>query len=171
MKHKSIRALTVSASVAAVYVFLTYITLPISFGSIQFRVAEIMNVFALFTPLSVYGLTVGCFLSNLLSFNPFDVFIGTAATLISSWLIYLFRTIKIKNLPILSMLMPVIFNGLFIGFELTLYAGKFSLPFFLLSALSVAAGESVASVVGLLLYKPIKNTGLVEKVLKNEIRK
>ena len=48
MNNNRIRNLTVSAVVAAIYVILTLGIAPISYGPIQFRVSEILNLLAFF---------------------------------------------------------------------------------------------------------------------------
>ncbi len=62
----TVRQLTTAAVIAAVYTVLTT-TLPIpQYGGIQLRVAEAMTVLPFFFPEAIAGLTVGCFLSNVL---------------------------------------------------------------------------------------------------------
>ena len=62
---------------------------------------------------------------------------------------YLLRNVKVKNYPWLSMLMPVVFNAVIVGWELTYY-GFDTLP---LNMLYVAAGEAaVVFVLGSALY-------------------
>ena len=54
------------AMIAAIYVVLTILFAPISFGPVQFRIAEALCILPFFTPAAVPGLFVGCLLSNLL---------------------------------------------------------------------------------------------------------
>ena len=65
-KKKSVYLLTQGAVIAAIYIVLTLIFQPISFGPIQFRISEALCVLPFFTPAAVPGLVIGCFLSNLL---------------------------------------------------------------------------------------------------------
>ena len=75
------------AAVAALYVVLTLIFAPISFGSVQFRIAEIPTILPLFTPAAVPGLFVGCLLGNILGGAIiWDIVFGSLATLIG-WLL------------------------------------------------------------------------------------
>lgn len=71
--------------IAAIYAALTLL-LPIpQYGGIQFRVAEAMTVLPFLFPEAIPGLTVGCFLANLLgSPIPLDWIVGTAATLLAA---------------------------------------------------------------------------------------
>ena len=131
------RQLTTAAIIAAVYTALTTL-LPIpQYGGVQLRVAEAMTVLPFFFPEAIVGLTVGCFLSNLLlSPNPMDWIFGTAATL-------------------LAPLPPVICNAVIVGAEIALFfmpEGTAFLPAFALNAFTVGLGEAIACyVLGLLL--------------------
>ena len=52
--------------IAALYVVLTLVFAPISFGAMQVRVAEVMTILPLFTPAAIPGLFVGCLLANII---------------------------------------------------------------------------------------------------------
>ncbi len=80
------------AVIAALYVALTMIFAPISFGALQERVAEIMTIMPLFTPVAIPGLFIGCLLANLLNGAiVWDIIFGSLATLIGAALGYLLR--------------------------------------------------------------------------------
>ena len=73
--------------VAAIYVVLTVVCFYASYGLLNFRISEILNILVFFNPAYIIGLTVGCLISNafglLLSMaGPWDLLIGTGATLI-----------------------------------------------------------------------------------------
>ena len=56
------------AVIAALYVVLTLVFAPISFGAMQVRIAEALTILPLFTPAAIPGLFVGCyFLGELLA--------------------------------------------------------------------------------------------------------
>ena len=77
--------ITQGAAIAAVYVALTMIVAPIAFGPVQFRISEALCVLPYFLPSAVPGVTVGCFLANLLcGAAPLDVVFGSIATLIGA---------------------------------------------------------------------------------------
>ena len=61
------RALVNAALLAAVYAALTYVTKPISFGAVQFRVSEALCLLPVFSVAAVPGGVVGCFLAHFLS--------------------------------------------------------------------------------------------------------
>ena len=83
--------LTQGAAIAAIYVVLTMVFAPISFGAMQVRIAEALTIMPLFTPMAIPGLTIGCVLANLLGGAvALDVVFGSLATLIGAvggWLL------------------------------------------------------------------------------------
>ena len=151
--------LTQGALFCALYVVLCHgqnLLLPESASFvIQVRVAEALCVLAFFTPAAIGGLTLGCFLFNL-SFAaalPLDVPLGTLATLLSVVFMYLCRNLKVKGIPLFGFFLPVIFNGLIVGGELTYYFGGG----FLVNTLCVACGEAIALfAIGYPLYLALK---------------
>jgi len=152
---QSVRDLTHAAILAAVYVVLTHLQnllLPGTTSSvIQFRLSEALCVFALFTPSAIWGLSIGCFIYNISYFGalPLDFFIGTAATALTTMLMYRLRDVRIMKLPLAALFMPAIFNGLLVGWELSVYLGGA----FLLNAAYVAIGEAaVLLTLGVALY-------------------
>ena len=94
MKSKSFSALRIAqgAIIAALYVVLTVVFAPISFGEMQVRIAEALCILPMFTPTAIPGLFVGCLLGNLLGGAiPLDVIFGSLATLIGAAGGYLLR--------------------------------------------------------------------------------
>ena len=94
-----------SAVIAALYVALTAIFAPISFWAVQFRLSEALCVLPYFTPAAIPGVTLGCFIANLVLGAPiYDVIFGTLATLIGAVLSYVLRKNKwlVPIPPILS---------------------------------------------------------------------
>ena len=107
----SARGLAMGGMVAAIYVVLTLIFQPISFGAIQFRIAEVMTLMPIMTPYAVPGLFVGCLLANWLGGGIwFDVALGSIATLLAA-----ICTRKFRAKPPLAAIFPTIFNGLIVG--------------------------------------------------------
>lgn len=83
--NKTMYFLTHGAMIASIYVALTMIFAPISFGPVQFRISEALCILPFFTPAAVPGLFAGCLLSNLLcGAMPLDVVFGSLATLIGA---------------------------------------------------------------------------------------
>ena len=78
---------TQGAVIAALYVVLTMVFAPISFGPVQLRVAEALCIMPLFTSAAVPGLFIGCLIANMLGGGiVVDVIFGSLATLIGAWL-------------------------------------------------------------------------------------
>lgn len=79
------------AIIAALYVVLTMVFAPISFGAMQVRVAEALTILPMFTPAAIPGLFIGCLLANILGGGiALDVIFGSLATLIGAvgaWLL------------------------------------------------------------------------------------
>ncbi|MEE1321217.1 MAG: QueT transporter family protein [Acutalibacteraceae bacterium] len=172
-KQNKTRKVAVGAVVAAIYVALTVAQATIFPGStsmaVQFRVSEAMTVLSLFSPSVIPGLIVGCFLANLTSVGalPVDMLFGSVATAGALVAMYRLRNIRLKGIPILSLLMPAVFNGIIIGAEIEMFFidGTFHFASFLTQAGFVALGEiGVLFTLGLLLYKVIKDKNL-EKYL------
>ncbi|MGX8774436.1 MAG: QueT transporter family protein [Bacillota bacterium] len=96
MKNKDSRStalfLAQGAIIAAMYVALTIIFAPISFGAVQVRVAELLTILPLFTPAAIPGLFIGCIIANGIGGGILlDVVFGSLATLIGASLGYLLR--------------------------------------------------------------------------------
>ncbi|MBR0356611.1 MAG: QueT transporter family protein [Clostridia bacterium] len=130
--------LTQSAAIATLYVVLTVIFAPISFGEMQVRISEALTILPLFTPAAIPGLFVGCLLGNLLGGAiPLDVIFGSVATLIGAVGGYLLR----KNRWLVP-LPTVLANAVIVPFVLR-YGYGVELPVLLMAAY-VAVGEIVS---------------------------
>ncbi len=80
------------ALVAALYVALTYLSAMVGLdkGAIQIRFSEALVVLAFLSSAAIPGLTVGCFLANLLTGgSALDLILGPIATLIGALGAYL----------------------------------------------------------------------------------
>ena len=53
MRNKNVVFLTQAAMIAAIYVVLTYMFAPFSFGEVQVRIAEALTILPVFTPAAV----------------------------------------------------------------------------------------------------------------------
>ena len=128
MKNKKVLFIAQTAGIAAMYAALTYaqnLLLPgTTSAAVQFRVSEALNVLALFTPAAIPGLTLGCVLSNLVNIGaglPLDMIFGSLATLGATGCMYALRHVKIKDYPLLSLLMPALWNGVIVGWEIEVF--------------------------------------------------
>ena len=136
---KSTRFIVQAAVIAALYAALTVVLAPISYGPVQFRVAEALTILPFFTPAAIPGLFVGCIIANTYSMvfvggiAVVDIVFGSLATLLAAYLSMKMPKGWLVPLP------PVAVNGIVVGFVL-MYL--YQLP--LLSTIaSVALGEAV----------------------------
>lgn len=138
--------------IAAVYVVLTYVFAPFSFGEIQVRIAEALTILPLFTPAAVPGLFIGCLIGNILggAILP-DIVFGSIATLIGAAGTYLLR----GNLPVLAPLPPILANTIIVPFVLRFgYTVMLPIPFMMLT---VGVGEILScGVLGMILYAALR---------------
>ena len=92
LRSKETLKITQGAVIAALYVILTMVFEPISFGAVQLRVAEALTILPLFTSAAVPGLFIGCLLANIMGGGiVVDIIFGSLATLIGAWLGYRLR--------------------------------------------------------------------------------
>ena len=152
MKNKNVAFLTQAAMIAAIYVVLTYIFAPFSFGEIQVRISEALTILPLFTPAAIPGLFVGCLIGNILggAILP-DIIFGSVATLLGTLGTYALRNQK----PIFGTLPPIVANIIIVPFVLRYgYGTMLPIPFMMLT---VGVGEVISCIVlGLILYTALK---------------
>ena len=78
MKNKSTMFLVQAAAIGAIYVVLTLLFAPLSYGEVQVRFSEALTILPYFTPAAIPGLFVGCILANLLGGSiPVDIIFGS----------------------------------------------------------------------------------------------
>ena len=139
MQGKKTRLMTESALIAAVYVALVLFFKPISFGAIQFRIAEALCILPFFSLSAVPGLALGCLLGNFFSGAAMpDVLFGTLATLLAAILSYKLRDIN----KWLVCLPPILANAIIVPFVLQYAYGVPDGYFFLFA--TVGIGEILA---------------------------
>ena len=167
MKQR-IRNMAYAAIIAALYAVLTHlqnILLPGTASmAIQFRASEALCVLALFTPASIQGLSIGCLIFNIISgATPIDFVVGSLASALAAWAMWHTRNLTVKGYPLLSMLMPAVFNAVLVGWELTVYLAVGGS--FWLNAAYVAIGElAVLLTLGTALYYALKTRGLDKRL-------
>lgn len=157
MKRFSTKDLTAAAVVAALYTALSLLSdaLGLAFGPIQCRLSEALCLLPLLLPSSVWGLTLGCLLTNILSpYGLLDLVVGTFATFLAACLTRRCRSQWTAVLP------PVLCNGLLVGWLIAFQQTGLSPAFpaaFLYNALTVALGEVLScGVLGLLLLRLLR---------------
>lgn len=158
MKNKSVsRRVAIIGMTAAVYFVLTIALSSLSYGDVQFRISEIMNLLAFINPVFAPGIILGCLLSNI--FSPFAVVDMIVGTLESA--LVMFLIIRTKKLS-LACLYPVV-GCLIIAVEVMFFYLEPPHTFmqFIFTSLSVLGGEAVVMFgVGYPLFKFV--------ILKNE---
>ena len=158
-KEKNLRMARI-AIVAALYVVLTLLSYPFSYGMIQFRISEALMLLCCYDKKYTWSMVIGCIVSNLFSFNLIDCIFGTLATLLACICMVLIKK------KFIASFFPAIFNGIIIGLELYFVI---SAPL-LLSMLGVAVGELVVVVLlgNILFYYIEKDKRLMEVIgIKN----
>ena len=133
--------------IAALYVALTFFsaTIGIAYSGIQFRVSEVLTILPILTSNAIPGLAIGCFISNLSSpFGLIDVIFGTLSTIITAVLTRKLRKIKVKDIPILSFMPPVLLGAISVGLIVSIFnLGKFYWPIFLPVFLNVFLSQFI----------------------------
>lgn len=160
MKKHSLTRLARLSIVAAVYVVLTFSLGFMSYGGIQFRIAEALMLLCFYKKDYGISMIIGCLIANM--FSPMfavDMLFGTLATALAVLLIYVSPNIYVASLA------PVITNAFIVGAELHFF---YDLPYWL-SALQVAFGELVCvSALGVIIFKSLeKNKRFMELVKKD----
>ena len=109
----SAKSLCRAGVIAALYVVLSLLLFPFTFGVFQFRLSEALTILPLFFAESVPALFAGCFITNIFGGGVYDMFIGSFATLFAACGTY-FAGKYIKNKYarfFVGMLFPVIANA------------------------------------------------------------
>ena len=159
--HFSTKSLTRAAIIAAAYCALSLLSsaLNLAYGSVQLRFSEALCVLPFLLPEAVWGLFIGCFLTNILSpFGLLDLIFGSAATLLAALLSARCKTRVGAALP------PIVCNAVLVGALLAWEEAGTSTSFGALLAynvLSVGAGEAVMCLLlGLPLLKMLEKRGI-----------
>lgn len=147
MKNKGTQFLAEAAMIGAIYVVLTILFAPLSYGEVQIRLSEALTILPYFTPAAIPGLFVGCIIANLFGGAiPVDMIFGSIATLIGAVFTY-----KLRNTHrFLSPIPPIAANAVIVPFVLRFgYGVNLPIP---LMMLTVGIGEVVScGVFGLIL--------------------
>ena len=158
------KKLSRAAVIAALYAALGILSsfLNLAYGPMQLRFSEILCVLPFLVPEAVWGLFVGCFLTNILSpFGLLDLIFGSAATLLAALLSARCKTRLGTALP------PILCNAILVGALLAWEEGSVSASFgalFVYNVLSVGAGEAVMCLLlGVPLLKILEKRGLKKR--------
>ncbi|MBQ7372109.1 MAG: QueT transporter family protein [Blautia sp.] len=138
MRDKHVAFMAQAAAIAAIYVVLTMIFAPISYGEVQVRISEALTILPYFTPAAIPGLFIGCLISNILGGAVLpDIIFGSFATLIGAVISYLIR----KNRYLVPV-PPILANALIVPIVLRFgYGVNLPIP---LMILTVGIGEIIS---------------------------
>jgi uncharacterized membrane protein len=143
----NVRFIAISAIIAAVYIAITAPLFMISFGQVQFRVAEMLNHLVAFNPRYMLGIVLGVFISNFMlsSVGPIDLVFGVGHTILTLG-IFIFICKFVKNI-----IVRLIINSLLFTFTMFIIALQLNIvlefPFWI-TWLYVAIGEFVVMMIG-----------------------
>lgn len=154
------RKLARAGVIAAVYVALCFVLAPLSYGTVQIRFAEALTLLPVLCPEAILGVTLGCFIANLISGSLVDMVVGTLATLLAALTTRRLRNVRFKGLALVPSLPPVLFNAVIVGAELTLlyFPHPATAGITLLNMASVGAGQLIScSLLGVALIWAIEH--------------
>lgn len=173
MKIINTKRMVTISMIAALYTAICIALAPFSFGPIQVRVSEALTLLPIFSMAGVWGITLGCALSNLIGFltganilGIFDILFGTLATFLAALLTRKFRNMRILGFPFISAIPPIIINALVIGAELSfLLSSKNNfMATYMINCLYIAVGQFLSCfVLGIPLIRLLERTGTVKK--------
>ena len=140
--------LATSGIIAALYIAVTMLLAPLSFGAVQFRFAEVFNHLIVFSPKYAIGVIIGVFISNALfsTLGVADLIFGVGHTIITFAIVLLVFK-YVKNIWARLIINTGVFTAtmFIIAFQLNLVL---ELPFFE-TWLYLAIGESVVLIIGM----------------------
>ncbi len=139
MRNKKLLFMVQAAMIAAIYVVLTVLFAPFSFGHIQLRLSEALTVLPYFTPAAIPGLAIGCLIGNTIggAILP-DIIFGSIASLIGAITTYLLR----KQSKYFAPVGPILANTIIVPFVLYYaYGINLPIPF---QMLTVGIGEIIS---------------------------
>lgn len=177
VKTMTTKNLVFSAMIAALYTTLCMILAPLSFGLVQVRAAEALTLLPIFSFSGVWGVTIGCALSNLIGFftgvsiiGAIDIVFGTFATLLAALLTRKFRHVRILGIPVISAIPPVLINAVVIGAELTfiITPKEAFATTFIINVVYIAIGQFLSCfILGLPLVWMLERTGIANRCFEN----
>jgi uncharacterized membrane protein len=156
---KNIRQLSIMAVIAALYVALCYVSAPLSYGPIQFRIAEILLVLPFYNKKYCIPVIIGTFIANQLMYGLIDMIVGTFATVLVCLVIILVKN-KLVIVPAAT-----IINGIIIGLILYYFIPEDFGPLWFIM-ITVAIGEFAVVLVGVLAFSGIEkiNPKLIDMI-------
>ena len=146
----TVKKVSASGVVMALYVVLMLLTQSFSFGQYQIRIATALYALAAPFPFLIVPLGLANGLSNLLMSTPVDAIGGFAVGILTSFIVYLIRKYK---LPDFLIALPVCFV---VGLGVPLWlSSMLHVPYWVLAG-SLLVGQAVCGVAGVVLVKAVK---------------
>jgi len=137
--------------IAALYVALCYAFAFMSYGPVQFRIAEILLILAFYNKKYSIPVILGTFIANMFMYGLYDMIFGTLATVL-----VLLVIITVKNKIIIAPAAAII-NGVIIGLMLYYFIPDDLGALWFIMA-TVALGEFVTVFAGVLAFTAIEKT-------------
>ena len=151
-----IHEMVFNALLAAIYVVLTVVISPLSYGAIQFRFSEFLVLFCFWNKRYTIGLALGCLIANIFSpMAALDIPFGTLATLLACCCIMYSKWL------LLALTFPVVFNAFIVAGELAIIGE----PYWM-SVLTVGAGEAAVMAGSYIVLLAMKKSKTFYKVIR-----
>ncbi|MDD3429221.1 MAG: QueT transporter family protein [Oscillospiraceae bacterium] len=160
-----------AAMIAVVYTVISLVFAPLAYGAIQVRFSEALTLLPIFTPDAILGVTLGCFLTNMIGSSPIDMVFGTLATLLAALCTYKARNLRIKGLPLAAAVPPILINAVIVGAEITYFfmPEQASLSLLLFNMATVGLGQIIScGVIGVALTKVIEKVPALRACFTDE---
>ena len=135
-----IKQLVRGAIIAAIYATLCLVMpQPLTFGPIQLRIAETLTLLPFLFPEAVWGVTLGCLISNIFGSGfVIDIVFGTLATFLAAIATRKTKSIWLAPLP------PILFNAVIVGVVVALNTYKdISFAVILTTCLSIGISQGI----------------------------
>lgn len=157
--------MTKIAVVAALYLVITLIIAPISYGPIQFRISESLNFLALHNKRYIWAVSIGVFIANFMTYGPIDMIVGSVSTFI---FLYIGRwvgdqLVKLAKQSQFTLLSDqwIRYMSLTVIFALSMFTTTTTIflvgadAAFLLTYISLALSEFAAMTLGMFIMYPL----------------
>jgi len=171
VEYLDVREISLTALSAALYAVLLILLAQISFGPIQLRIADcIIPLAALFGWPWIWGVTLGCFIGNLIGgmmvfgfLNPVDIILGSIANLIAAYTIFRLRDHRLIGCILGSIIIGVIVGGYLWLFVPAPEIGLAYLPAWAAMIISITGSSLIAiSIIGYALLLTMSRLGISE---------
>ena len=150
--------LTIYALVCGLYIAMTMVLAEFSFGPLQFRPSELLNLLAFYHPGFVIPISLGCAISNFASpFGVLDVAVGTFHTFIS------LKAMTLVKKDWQAALCPALF-AFIIGLEIYYLTGA-KMSFFVITG-QIMLSELILGIISVPFYRKIVSFKKISEFFK-----